>query len=969
MKKILLLVPLIGCILCLSAQENPLISKDTLQQMQWVDQTYAEMTVEERIGQLFMLMVSSQGPEKVAQSKADIREIKPGGIIFSRGGPIKQLKLSNSYQKSADFPLLVGMDAEWGLAMRLDSTFAYPWNMTLGAIEDQTLVEEVGYRIGMHARRLGIHINFAPAMDININPNNPIIANRSFGEDPDNVAEKGVAMMRGMQRAGILTSGKHFPGHGDTDVDSHHSLPVLDFSRERLDSIELKPFRRAINNGISSIMVAHLSVPAHESKEGKPSSLSKAVITDLLKNEMGFKGLVISDALNMKGVAEYAEDGETEVEAFLAGMDILLMPKNVRASKEALLKAYKRGKITERRLEYSVKKILLAKYKAGLHQYLPMTERGAVADITDLQDSLVYEQAVEHALTVIRNKSGVIGMAELSEKKIAYVHMGDDTGNAFLKRMQKYTAVTQVNGKDIATLKARLKDYNTVIVGFHKKNNSPWADFKFSKKDIYWLYELSKLKGKDLVLSVFARPYALKDITTFTDIEGVIMAYQNSVLFQEKAAELIFGAIPAKGKLPVSAHEEFPVNSGEFLPALKRLGYSIPERVGIDRTKLAMVDSLVQIGLDSLMFPGAQVLVARKGKVIYNKGFGRPTYTSERVVDENYLYDLASLTKILSTLPIIMKMEEEGQISLNTTFQELIPAYAESELKDVTVLKALSHYGRLPAWIAFYLSTLDKKRKPSREFYRTRPSDGFSIKVTEGMYLTDAYKDSIYDRIGRQELKSNRYRYSDVAYYVLKEYIESTFDKRLDALAEDFLFKPIGANYMGYNPLETFPKNRIAPSEIDTYYRYQVIRGYVHDMGAAMQGGVGGHAGLFSNANDVAKIMQMYLQGGYYGGMRYVGSRTVEKFNKCYFCHKNVRRGVGFDKPQLTDKGPTCGCTSRRSFGHSGFTGTYTWADPEAELVYVFLSNRTFPSASNRLLVKSELRTRIQRAIYEAIVR
>ena len=969
MKKILLLVPLIGSFLCLSAQQNPLITKDTVQQMQWVDQTYAEMTLEERIGQLFMVMVSSQGPEKVAQSKVDIKEIKPGGIIFSKGGPVKQLKLSNSYQKTSDFPLLVGMDAEWGLAMRLDSTFAFPWNMTLGAIEDQTLVEEVGYRIGMHARRLGMHMNFAPALDININPNNPIIANRSFGEDPENVAEKGVAMMRGMQRAGILTSGKHFPGHGDTDVDSHNELPILDFTRERLDSIELKPFQRAINNGISSIMVAHLSVPAYESKEGKPSSLSRSIITDLLKDKLGFKGLVISDALNMKGVANYAKDGETEVEAFLAGMDILLMPKNVRASKEALLKAYNRGKISERRLAYSVKKILLAKYKAGLHHYLPMTQTGVLEDIKDIQDSLIYEQAMEHAITVVKNRSGVIGMADLSDKKIAYVALGDAPGEAFLRRLQKYTAVTEVKGKDIATLKSKLKEYNTILLGFHKKNNSPWADFKFSKKDIYWLHELSKLSDKDVVLSVFARPYALRDITSFSDIEGVVMAYQNSELAQEKAAELIFGAIAAKGKLPVSAHEEFPVNSGEFLPALKRLGYTIPERVGMDRTKLAMVDSLVQIGLDSLMFPGAQILVARKGKVIYNKGFGRPTYTSERVVDENYLYDLASLTKILSTLPIVMKMEEEGQIGLNTTFQELIPAYAESELKDVTVLKALSHYGRLPAWIAFYLSTLDTKRKPSREFYRNRPADGFSIKVTDGMYLTDAYKDSIYDRIGRQELKSNRYRYSDVAYYVMKEYIESTFRQRLDVLAKDFLFKPIGANYTLYNPLQSYPKNRIAPSEIDTYFRYQVVRGYVHDMGAAMQGGVGGHAGLFSNANDVAKIMQMYLQGGYYGGMRYLDSRTVEKFNKCYFCHKNVRRGVGFDKPQLVEKGPTCGCTSRRSFGHSGFTGTYTWADPDDELVYVFLSNRTFPSASNRLLVKSELRTRIQRAIYEAIVK
>jgi CubicO group peptidase (beta-lactamase class C family) len=410
------------------------------------------------------------------------------------------------------------------------------------------------------------------------------------------------------------------------------------------------------------------------------------------------------------------------------------------------------------------------------------------------------------------------------------------------------------------------------------------------------------------------------------------------------------------------------VNTSVQLKSLLRLGYSYPERVGFSSSKLVEVDRLVQDGLDSLMYPGAQVLIARRGKIIYNKGFGKPTYDSKEKITPEHLYDLASVTKILGTLPLIMKMEEEGKIALNNTFEELMPEYADSELKNVTVLKALSHYGRLPAWIAFYVSTLDEKRKPSSEFYRNKPLNGFSIKVAENLYLADVYKDSIYDRIGRQSLKSNRYRYSDVGYYVMKEYIEKTNKQRLDKLVDDFLYKPLGASNTSYNPLEKFPKRMIVPSEIDKYYRYQTVQGYVHDMGAAMQNGVGGHAGLFSNANDVAKIMQMYLQNGNYGGTRFLEGRTIKKFNTCYFCNKNVRRGVGFDKPQLKKKGPTCGCVSRKSFGHSGFTGTYTWADPEKEIVYVFLSNRTYPVASNRLLVKSGLRTRIQRAIYDAIV-
>jgi len=298
----------------------------------------------------------------------------------------------------------------------------------------------------------------------------------------------------------------------------------------------------------------------------------------------------------------------------------------------------------------------------------------------------------------------------------------------------------------------------------------------------------------------------------------------------------------------------------------------------------------------------------------------------------------------------------------------LVPDYSDTEIKNVTVLKALSHYGRLPAWIPFYVRTLDKNRKPSKEFYRNTPTPGFTTKVADNLYLTDAYNDSIYNRIGRQDLKSNRYRYSDVPYFVMKKYIEDTYNQRLDVLADNFLYKKIGANRTSYNPLEKFSKNNIIPSEEDQYYRYQTVQGYVHDMGAAMQGGVGGHAGLFSNTNDVAKIMQMYLQNGYYGGAQFFDSRTVKKFNTCYFCDKRVRRGVGFDKPQLEKSGPTCGCVSRKSFGHSGFTGTYTWADPEEEIVYVFLSNRTYPTASNTLLVKSGLRTRIQQAIYDSIL-
>ncbi|WP_136465463.1 glycoside hydrolase family 3 N-terminal domain-containing protein [Flagellimonas onchidii] len=950
-------------------QHNPLITKDSLAQQNWVEEKYNAMSVEERIGQLMMVSIASNQAKSASDKIKDlIREHHIGGVVFLPGGPGRQAKLTNEFQSISKTPLMIALDAEWGLAMRLDSTYAFPWNMTLGAIQDSSIIEEVGLQVGKHAKRLGVHINFAPDLDVNNNPKNPIIGNRSFGEDPKNVAQKGMAFLRGMEKAGILSSGKHFPGHGDTATDSHKSLPIISSTRQRMDSIELYPFQKLIDSGLTSVMVAHLDVPNLEIREGLPSTLSEQIISGILKEEMGFEGLIFTDALNMKAVSQFAPEGEVELEAFKAGNDMLLMPDNVLKAKEKLVDAYNNGVISETRLAHSVKKILMAKYKAGLNNYQPIDMENLYEDLNGVENDVIYEKAIENAITVVKNNFSLLPIKKLENKKIAYVEFGDDSGEVFFNTLNQYARVTRVKAKDVAAYKSALADFNLVIIGFHKSNKNPWKSSKFSKNELFWLREIANLRTSNTVLTVFAKPYALLDIPDFKTVDGLVVAYQNSKIAQESAAEVIFGAIGTKGKLPVSAHSEFPVNTGLDLKPLHRLGYSFPERVGLSSSRLAVVDTLVKAGLDSLMFPGAQVLIAKKGKVIYNKNFGKPTYTSEESITEEHIYDLASLTKILSTLPLIMKMEEEGKIALNNTFKELIPQYDSTEIKDVTVLKALSHYGRLPAWIAFYIDTLTKNRKPSNAFYRNAPTDGFSYKVAENLYLTDAYKDSIYNRIGRQSLKSNRYRYSDVPYYVFKKYIEETYGNSLDELIKSFLIEPMGLNHMGFNPLERFSKEEIVPSEEDNYFRYQTVQGYVHDMGAAMQGGVGGHAGLFGNATDVAKIMQMYLQGGIYGGKRFLDDRTIKKFNTCYFCHKNVRRGVGFDKPQLEEKGPTCGCVSRKSFGHSGFTGTYTWADPEEELVYVFLSNRTYPSSSNTLLIKSGLRTRIQQAIYDSII-
>lgn len=956
-------------VLSANGQNGPLVALDSIGQSNWVEEKYRSMSIEERIGQLLMVGVgSNQDQVSTDAIKKLIIDHHIGGVIFSKGVPVRQAKLTNEYQSTSKIPLLIGMDAEWGLSMRLDSTYAFPWNMTLGAISDSTIIERVGFQIGKHAKRIGVHINFAPDIDVSNNPKNPIIGNRSFGETALNVAVKGSAFSRGIEKAGVMACGKHFPGHGDTDTDSHKALPFINASKERMDSIELYPFSYLIKRGLSSIMVAHLDVPSVESREGHPSSLSKSIVSGLLKKELGFQGLVFTDALNMKAVSQFANKGEVELEAFLAGNDVLLIPEDPILAKQKLVAAYENGTITEERLSMSVRKVLMAKYKVGLNKYGPVDLENISNDITGVRNDLVYEEAIENAITVVKNDFSLLPIKNLENKKIAYVKFGDANAGPFYKMLSNYTDVAWIDAKEITGHKKKLADYNLVIIGLHKSNANPWKSYKFSKNELFWLQEIARLQTSNTILAVFSKPYALLDVAGFGTIDAVVLGYQNSPVAQEKLAQAIFGAIGTKGKLPVSIGTKFSVGSGIQLKPIRRLGYSIPERVGMSSNGLATVDSLVQIGLDSLMFPGAQVLIAKKGKIVYNKNFGRPRYGSKEKITGKHIYDLASLTKILSTLPLLMKMEQEGSIALDDTFKDLIPEYEGTELENVTVLKALSHYGRLPAWIAFYINTLTESGKPSSVFYRNQPTDGFSYKVAENIYLTDAYKDSIYNRIGRQELKSNRYRYSDVAYYVFKRYIEDFYGNSLDSLTRGFLFLPMGLNRTAFNPLGHFQKKDIVPSEEDQYYRYQTIQGYVHDMGAAMQGGVGGHAGLFGNANDVAKIMQMYLQGGFYGGRRFLDERTVKKFNTCYFCHKDVRRGVGFDKPQLKEKGPTCGCVSKKSFGHSGFTGTYAWADPDAELVYVFLSNRTYPTASNTLLIKSSLRTRIQQAIYDSII-
>jgi beta-glucosidase-like glycosyl hydrolase/CubicO group peptidase (beta-lactamase class C family) len=948
--------------------EKKTFFKDSDSETRWVDSIYSKMSLREKVGQLFMVSAySNKDSVHVNQVKNLIEEYKVGSVIFFQGGPVRQAKLTNLYQSKAKVPLFIGIDAEWGLAMRLDSTYRYPWNMTLGAIQDLSLIEKVGRNMANENKRIGIHFNFAPVLDINTNPKNPIIGNRSFGEDKVNVSNKAAALMKGVQSQGVFSTGKHFPGHGDTSTDSHKALPIVNFSKERIDLVELYPYKRLFDEGLVSVMVGHLNIPSLEPTPNLPSSASYNVVTNLLQKELGFEGLIFTDGLAMKGASNFKGPGELEIAVLLAGNDILLCPENVPVAVQKLEEAYTNNIITEERLSHSVKKILHYKYKAGLNHYKPIDIANIYNDLNPSQNDALHYQLYENAITVLKNEKEILPIKEL-DQKIAYIKLGDDTNNAFISALKKYTEITEVKDTNLDSLNQELKKFDKVIISFHKVNK-PWEKQEFTLTEMLWLKEIAK--HNKVILDVFAKPYSLLSISDFDDIEGLVVSYQNSDISQVVSAELLFGAIEAKGKLPVSINNFFKVNDGLTTEKLNRLAFTAPENVGMNPQILSKIDAVAQKAIDGKMAPGMQVLVARKGSVIFQKSYGYQTYDNVKQVTNSDLYDVASISKMISTLPNVMQLYDKNKVTLDTKLKDMVPFFAKTNKENIIFKDLLTHYAGLQAWIPFYKATLDSEGKPSKKYYRKIAENNFTTKVADSLYIRNDYHDTIMKIIADTPLLAKKeYKYSDFTFIILKEYLERKTHKKLEELSQENFYSTLGMNNTLYNPLLKFDKSNIAPTEVDNYFRHQVIQGYVHDMAAAMEGGVAGHAGIFSNAMDVAKIMQLYLQKGNYGDKQYFSPQTFDAFNTCYYAGQGVQRGLGFDK-RIGKNGPTCACVSASSFGHTGFTGNIAWVDPETEIVYVFLSNRTYPEVVNdeNKLAKGKIREDIQKIIQEAIVK
>jgi len=850
---------------------------------------------------------------------------------------------------------------------------SFPKQMTLGAIDDNNLIYEMGEEIAAQLKTIGAHVNFAPVVDVNNNPANPVIHNRSFGEDKFNVATKAYAYMKGMQDAGILACAKHFPGHGDTDVDSHYDLPVINHNFDRLQSTELMPFRVLTQLGVGSIMTAHLFVPAIDDWQNRPTSLSVKAIKDLLINDMGFKGLIFTDGLEMHGVAKHFEPGHMEVEALFAGNDILLLPIDIDKAVVSIKEALDEGVLKIADIDLKVAKILKAKHQLGLDKRPVISNlSGIPKNVNNHSAKAIKTKLYEKAITLVKDQNNTLPINNSASLKIASLSVGSLSKTSFQKRLDSFGAISHFNiGKKFGdgekkALLQKLAPYDLVLIGLHDMSIYASKDYGLGP-DVYNLLFALDTQNKTVV-NVFGTPYALKNLQS---LPNLVMAYEDDPMMQDLSAQAIFGSIGYEGELPVSIQPFFESGSGIKRAGFNRLGFATPESVGIDSDTLLLIDSIVEKMIKTEAAPGCQIMGVKDGKIFFNKAYGKHDYKGSQKVELNDIYDVASVTKILSTSLAMMKLYEQGEINLLNPLKSYLPDIDTSNKGDLIIEDVLAHHAGLPAWIPFYINTVETKNKkvsPKYEYYRSIASDSFNLPVAKDLYLRYDMEDSIRHRIYGCSMREKRdYRYSDLGFYIFKDIIERKTLMPLDQYMDQAFYQPMGLKKTGFNPLNRIDPASIVPSEKDKYFRNQIVKGYVHDMGAAMLGGVAGHAGLFSNSIELAALMQMLLNGGSYNGIQFLLPETVEKFTKRF--PRSTRRALGFDMKELNEdkKLNMSELASASTFGHLGFTGASVFADPEKNFIYIFISNRTFPTMENRKFGRENYRPKIQSVFYQAM--
>ncbi|CCH00262.1 glycoside hydrolase family 3 domain protein [Fibrella aestuarina BUZ 2] len=961
----------------------PPFLRDTLAATRWADSIMADLPLERQVAQLIMVAgYSNRTPGYEDSLTTLVRTHQLGGVVFFQGGPMRQAKLNNRLQAASNVPLLVAMDAEWGIAMRLDSTVRYPYQMTMGAMpaSADNLIYQMGADLARQARRLGMHVNFAPDADVNNNPNNPVINFRSFGEDKYAVARKALAYLRGMQDNRLLTSIKHFPGHGDTGTDSHYDLPLINKSRGQLDSLELYPFRELINAGAAGVMVAHLSIPALDTTRNRPSTLSPNIVTKLLKNELQFNGLVFSDAMNMKGVTKYFPSGLADRRGMEAGMDVLEFTENIPMAISQICQAVDDRTVTAQQIANRCRRMLLAKYWAGLNRYQPVVLDNLLADLNRPESEVINRHLTEASLTVLTNTRNVLPLQRLDTLRIASVSVEATAPTVFQNRLADYTTVTpyQINSKatdaQIAALLDSLNRFNLVLVGVHLNNIRPGAKYGIQPRTVELVQKLTNT-GK-AVVTVFGNAYALDAFTDVDQARALVMPYQLTTHTEDLSAQLIFGAIGAAGRLPVTVNQQFRVGDGKTIAPIGRLKYTIPEEVGISSTYLAQqVDSVVNQGLQAKAYPGCVVQLAKDGKVIFRKAYGQHTYDTSlggaaeptRLDD---LYDFASVTKVSTSTPALMRLVDAGKFKIDGTMGQYLPAYKKSNKDTLRWRDVLTHQAKLKAWIPFWQTTKNPDGTFKNKTFTNVRSNRYPIEVTDSLFLFKKYPRTIFKAIKDSPLNAKKeYVYSDLSFYLYPQIVQRITGVPFETYLKDSLYAPIGATTLTYNPRRFYPLSRIVPTEYDSLFRKTLIWGRVHDEGAAMLNGLSGHAGLFGTANDLMKLTQLYLQRGQYGDRQLIRPETIAEFTRYQFPELGNRRGLGFEKPAYKYNGNAPRLASPASYGHSGFTGTFTWIDPAVGLNYVFLSNRVYPTRNNNKITELGIRTGVADAFYRAINR
>ncbi len=936
----------------------------------WVDSVFHSLRKKQKIAQLMVIRAHSNLRQDHVESVTNlIKKYKVGGLCFFQGGPERQANLTNFYQSIAKTPLLITIDAEWGVGMRLDSVISFPRQMMIGAVSDAQLVYTFGRAVGEQCKRLGIQVDFAPVVDINNNPNNPVINDRSFGEDKYKVSLFGVQYMKGLQDAGVMACAKHFPGHGDVSVDSHLDLPLINKSRSQLDSLELYPFREMIKEGVGSVMIAHLYIPAIDTTANQATSLSYKNVTGLLRNELGFKGLTFTDALEMKGVTKYYPAGSASVQSLIAGNDLLCLPEDIPGSIKKIRKAIRKHLIEKADFEARVKKVLLAKYTLGLNK-LDSIKTGNIVSDLNAHTNEIKTMIAQNAITLLKLANKDI-LPLHANKRVAYLGIGTDKANAFAERLhQNYNAdVYSFNYKEdssaAVTLMAKLKDkYEVVVIGIHNYSRRPANQYGISAAAYALVNQVQS--QMPAVTFVFGNPYAIKNIAS--SAANLVACYEDDDITQQAAADILSGKITPKGKLPVTVSEELHYGAG--IIENNAFPHVSPESVGLQSSVLDHIDSIANDAIAKHATPGCVVLVAKDGKIAFQRSYGFTNYDSIQPVNNDMIYDLASVTKVSATTVSVMKLYEEGKLDIDKTLGDYLRWVKGSNKEHLVLRNLLLHQAGLVAFIPFYKETNDKNGHPLPTIYSRVKTDTFSVRVADSLYMRSDYRDTMYSRILTSKLAaSNEYIYSDNDFIFMGKVVEAITGRPLEEYVKETFYVPLQMTTTSFKPRNFFPLNMIAPTEFDKTWRQQLLRGDVHDPGAAMFGGVAGHAGLFSNAYDLAKLYQMLLNGGEADGVRYLKKETIDKFTA--YSSNISRRGIGFDKPEkdnATRKDPYPTKSAPPStFGHTGFTGTCVWADPDHNLLYIFLSNRVTPDGENTKLLKLNVRSNIHEIIYKAL--